>query len=289
VQIHLYADDTQLYLPFQPDQSEDAMKRLNACVEDIPQWMEKNFLKLNDTKTEFIIFGTPKNVGKVVEWTVDVGDAIILPSASVRNIGAMLNPTFNMETHIIGMKRACYLQLRSLSRIRKYLTQEAAEKLTHAFVTSRLDNLNSLLINTPSFQVHQLQLIQNTAARIVTQESKFCHITPILKELHWLPVEARIEFKTLLQVYKCVNGTAPGYLSSLVDFYSCPREGLRSAKDTFKLKIPSSKLQKFGDRAFSVAGPRIWNDLPRHIRESPSVASFKQAVKTHLFKRVYPT
>ena len=118
--------------------------------------MENNFLKLNDTKTEFIIFGTPKNVGKVVEWTVDVGDAIIIPSGLVRNIGAMLNPTLNMETHIISMKRACYLQLRSLSKIRKYLTQVAAEKLTHAFVTSRLDNLNSLLINTPSFQVQQL-------------------------------------------------------------------------------------------------------------------------------------
>ena len=133
-------------------------------------------MKLNDTKTEFIIFSTPKNVGKVVEWTVDVGDAIIIPSGSVRNIGAMLNPTLNMETHIISMKRACYLQLRSLPKILKYLTQEAAEKLTHAFVTSRLDNLNSLLINTPSLQVQQLQLIQNTAARI--------------------------DFKVLLQVYK---------------------------------------------------------------------------------------
>ena len=80
MQIHLYADDTQLYLPFQPDQSKEAMKRLNACVEDIRQWMENNFLKLNDTKTEFIIFGTPKDVGKVVERTVDVGDAIIILS-----------------------------------------------------------------------------------------------------------------------------------------------------------------------------------------------------------------
>ena len=135
VQIHLYSDNTQLYLPFQPDQSEEAMKQLDACVEGIRQWMENNFLKLNDTKTEFIIFGTPRNVGKVVEWTVDVGDAIILPPGSVRNIGAMLNPKFIMETHITSMKRACYLQLRSPSNIRKYLSQEAAEKLNRAFIT----------------------------------------------------------------------------------------------------------------------------------------------------------
>ena len=62
VQIHLYAEDTQLYLPFQPDQSEEDLKRPDACVEDIRQWMENNLLKLNDSKMEFIIFGTPKNV-----------------------------------------------------------------------------------------------------------------------------------------------------------------------------------------------------------------------------------
>ena len=105
------------YLAFQPDQSEEAMKWHNACVEDIRQWMENNFLKLNDSKTELIMFGTPKNVGKVVECTVVVGDAIILHSGSVRKIGAMLNPTLNMETHIISIKkRACYLQLCSLSK-----------------------------------------------------------------------------------------------------------------------------------------------------------------------------
>ena len=166
------------------------------------------------------------NVGKVVEWTVDVGDAIILPSGSVRNIGAMLNPTLNMETHIISMKRACYLQLCSLSQIRKYLTQEAAEKLTHAFLMYRLDNLNSLLINTHSLQVQQLQLIQNTAARIVMQDTKFCNITPILKELHWLPVAARIDFKVLLQVYKCLHGTAPDFLSSKLQKYACPKPNM---------------------------------------------------------------
>ena len=163
-----------------------------------------------------------------------------------------------------------------LSRIRQYLTQEAAEKLTHAFVTSRLDNLNSLLINTPSLQVQQLQLIQDTAARIVTHERKFFNITPILKDLHR---KLSLNLKTLLQVYKCVNGTAPKYLSSLSELYSCPREGMRSAKVTLRLDIPSSKLQKFWDRAFSVAGPRVWNDLPQHIRESSSAVSFKQTLK----------
>ena len=74
IQIHLYADDTQLYIPFHPEQSEQAMGRLEACIEYIRDWMATNFLKLNDSKTEFIIFGTPQNVNKVTEWSVNVGD-----------------------------------------------------------------------------------------------------------------------------------------------------------------------------------------------------------------------
>ena len=139
----------------------------------------------------------------------------------------------------------------------------------------------TLLISTASFQVQQLQLIQNAATRIVTQKRKFYNSTPILKDLHWLPVEARIKFKTdiVIQVFKCLNGTAPENLSSLMELNSCPREGMRSANDILRLNVPSSKLQKFGDRAFSVAGPRVWNDLPQHIRESSSV-SFKRTLLT---------
>ena len=135
------------------------------------------------------------------------------------------------------MKRACYIQLRGLHKIRRYLTSEATEKLTHAFVTSRLDNLNSLLVRMPAYQIAKLQLIQNHAARIVTEQRKLCHISPILKDLHSLPVAARIYFKVHLQVYKCLHGTAPDYLSSKLQKYACPKPNMTmiSAMDTLKL------------------------------------------------------
>ena len=105
--------------------------------------------------------------------------------------------------------------------------------------------------------MQQLQCIQNTAARIVTQEWKFCHITPILKDLHWLPVAARIEFKVLWQVYKCLHGTAPDYLSSTLQKYACPKPNMtmRSAMDTLKLYQPSFNVNKFATEPFQ------WLDL----------------------------
>ena len=97
----------------------------------------------------------------------------------------------------------------------------------HSFITSRLDNNNVLLYGLPANQLYRLQKIQNTAARILTFSRKSCHITPILKELHWLPINQRIIFKLLLIVYKCTNNVAPSYLTELLSKY-LPTRTLRS-------------------------------------------------------------
>lgn len=284
IQIHLYADDTQLYLPFDPCDSESAMTRMEACIEEIRLWMTENFLKLNDSKTEFIMFGTSNDLAKVTEWTVSVGSSEVMPSTSVRNIGAMLDSALTMNSHINSIIRSCYFQLRSLAKIRKYLTIEAAKTLTHAFVSSRLDNMNSLLYKTPDSMIKKLQLIQNNAARVVMKQKKSCHITPILIDLHWLPVQCRIEYKLLLLVFKCLHGKGPAYLSSLLVEYR-PSRSLRSASQDL-LHEPAVR-KRYGERAFSAAAPRLWNSLPLSVRQCQSVYSFKAALKTHLFKQGY--
>ena len=100
INIHLYADDAQLYTSFKPEESEAALERLEACIEEIRNLMEANYLKLNNSKTEFVIFGTQIDLAKVSGWTVTVGDSEILPSKSARNIGAFMDSVLNMETHI---------------------------------------------------------------------------------------------------------------------------------------------------------------------------------------------
>ena len=259
IQIHLYADDTQLYTSFDPDNSLDAMNRMEACIAEIKSWMATNFLKLNDSKTEFIIFGNNQNLFKVSEWTVTVGDAEVLPSRTVRNIGAMLDTTLTMKAHVNSVSKSCYYQIRSLSKIRKYLTEDSAKSLTHAFVTSRLDNMNSLLFDIPDYIINKLQLIQNSAARLILKKKKSCHITPHLIHLHWLPIKSRIEYKILLMVYKCLHGEGPKYLSSLLEEYH-PTHALRSSSQS--LLVEPKTNQKYGDRAFSVAEPKLWNSLP---------------------------
>ena len=278
---HVYADDTQIYLAFKPSQQQSdlAINCLENCVSDIRVWMKQNFLKLNDNKTEFMLFGSRQQLAKISSLNIIIGESYIESSSRARNLGVILDSYMTMNNHISHITRTASFHLRNIQKLRKYLDSTATEQIVHSFVTSRLDMGNSLLHGLPHKQIHRLQLIQNSAARIVTLSNKSCHITPILKDLHWLPVSYRIMYKILLIVYKSLNGCAPMYISDLLKLY-VPTRVLRSSDKLF-LCVPKSN-NSWGDRSFAVAAPRLWNQLPFHIRSSQTVASFKKNLKTHL-------
>ena len=162
--------------------------------------------------------------------------------------------------------------------------------LINALVTSKFDYCNSLLYGITDKALKMMQRQQNRAARIITHTPKFSHITGVLKNLHWLPIKERIEFKILMSCFKALNNLGPSYITDLIKPYQ-PSRALRSIAHDM-LDIPKTNLKTFGDRAFSVAGPVLWNALPQRIRqcgmsEPVSVEKFKTLIKTHLFGRVY--
>ena len=154
-------------------------------------------------------------------------------------------------------------QLYSIGKIRKYLDIPTIEKMINSAVTSRLDYCNSLLYGTNGYLVSQLQRCQNNAARIVSLRRKYDHIAPVLEDLHWLPVEYRINYKILLLAYKAQHGMAPPYLSSLLSPYK-PGRSLRS-EGKHLLTTPRYRLEGFGKRCFAHATPTLWNTLPISI------------------------
>ena len=155
----------------------------------------------------------------------------------------------------------------------------------NATITSRLDYCNSLMFGIPKDLMSQLQKRLNHAARVITQWRKYDHITPVLVDLHWLPVKQRIDFKILLLTYKALNGLAPAYIRELLTPYT-PARTLRSM-DNNLLEPPKCRLEYFGKRSFAAAAPVLWNDLPLHIKQSPSVDIFKSRIKTRLFQLAY--
>jgi hypothetical protein len=196
-----------------------------------------------------------------------------------------MDSTMTLVPHISSIIKAASFQLRNLGKIRRYLSPQATEQLVHAFISSRLDMSNAILFGLPKDQIHRLQLKQNMAARLITRTKPSEHISPILFELHWLPVSFRIQYKLMLLTYRVVNGIAPPYINELLHFYNPSRSGLRSANKALLVEPKSSR--SWGDRAFSVAAPRIWNSLPDYIRSCSSIESFKSVLKKHFFELAY--
>ena len=153
-------------------------------------------LKQNADKTEVIVF-TSRLVSEI---SVTIGDSNIKFSSCVKNLGAWLDSRMDMERHVNSVCKSCFGQIRQISHIRQFLTTDVTKSLVNSLVTSRLDYCNALLYGVPKTILNKLQNVQNTAARVVTRTSRFSHITPILKELHWLPIQYRVQYKILTRI-----------------------------------------------------------------------------------------
>ena len=149
---------------------------------------------------------------------------------------------------------------------------------------SRVDYCNSTLWGLPAVHLNRLQKIQNSAARIVARTKKSDHITPTLRELHWLPVNERIDHKILTLAFSTFHKLAPEYLQELVPSYDPPRS-LRSASQS-RLRLPSTEgtsKKRYGGRSFTNAAPVLWNGLPQELRNATTITSFRRQLKTHFF------
>ena len=180
--------------------------------------------------------------------------------------------------------RTVNFHLHNIARIRRYIDQNTCSHAVRSLILSRLDYGNSLLGGISRSNVQHLQKLKNRAVWLIICVDRRSSTFPLLRELHRLPVQQRIDFKILLHVYNGVYKVAPTYIQNLVNMHEPGRAGLRSSKDTLRLSVPVTK-KVFGESAFCVLGPRLWNSLPYKLRQAPSAQVFKKHQKTHLFPK----
>uniref|UniRef100_A0A8D2J284 Reverse transcriptase domain-containing protein n=1 Tax=Varanus komodoensis TaxID=61221 RepID=A0A8D2J284_VARKO len=231
---HQYADDTQLYLSFSTNPGE-AVAVLNRCLAEVMGWMRANKLKLNPDKTEVLLVGG-SGFGEG-ELNLVLNGVALPPRAKVRSLGMLLDPELSLEAQVTTAARSAFLQLRLIHQLRPYLEYDCLATVTHALVTSHLDFCNAFYVGLPLKTVRILQLVQNRAARLLTGTGRYVHMTPVLRQLHWLPIEVQAQFKVLVMTYKALNGLGPGYLKERLHPYM-PSHPLRSAGEAL-LREPS--------------------------------------------------
>ncbi len=287
--IHLYADDTQIYFQFDAKHPAKHIAQLNQCFLDIKMWMSMNYLKMNDTKTEVIELHSPYT-SVVPLSTINLQGCCIALSESAKNLGFWFDKSLNLDAQIKNISKICYLNLRNIGRIGSKLSQSLKIQLVHGCIHSILDYCNAVFFGLTKLQLKKLQKIQNAAVRFIfglKGKDRFQSITPLLKELHFLPVEYRIQFKIARLTHKCLNNMAPQYLMQMISLKADKRKSLRVNDDYFLLEQPPEPRCVHTRGAFSYSAPCVWNQLPYGIRTLTSVEAFKSALKTNLFRRAY--
>ena len=269
-----YADDNNAYQSFALRfQHNMITTQLPNLMEQISQWMNSHFLKINPDKTEILLF-SPENFKD--SHTINgafIADKCIRFSSVARNLGFNLDRFLNMNFQVNEVVSLGYKMLADVGRIRKFLSCAQTELLIHAVVHSRIDYCNVLLIGINKNEINKLQRLQNTAARMIAGLRKRDSVRHILNDLHWLRVEERVIFKLLVFVYKCIHGLAPGTMSDLISFRN---------PETKLLNLIYLKSQ-YGRRSFSYCAPRYWNSLPHNVRSADTLSSFKRMTKYTLF------
>ena len=192
-----------------------------------------------------------------------------------------------MTQHITRVTSSCFYQLRRLRQIRRPVGQELVAQLVHSFVLSRLDYGNSVLAGLPKSAIMPLQRVQNAAARLILDLRMNEHVTPALRQLHWLPVDRRVDFKLCTMMHSIHTGQCPTYLADMVRAVAVnqTRSGLRSA-DTAQYIKPRCRTE-IGKRAFSYAGPLAWNNLLSSLYCITDSKLFRKQFKTHYFTRTF--
>ena len=242
---------------------------------------------LNPDKSEAIVVGTAARQKREGETsTVALGGNSIAVSKAVQTLGVTTDSTLSFDHHVANICRTSFCHIRALRRIRKLLTTTDIKSVATAVVSSRLDYCNSLLYGMTDRNTNRLQRIQNSLARLVTNSNSRRHITPVLAELHWLSVNARIDYKLALLTYKALTTERPIYLSELR--LHRPVRQLQSGSHCF-LRDDGAKTL-FGSHAFCHSAPTVWNSLPCTFTDefrSVSFSAFKRHLKTHVYSKSF--
>jgi len=205
----------------------------------------------------------------------------IAPSDEVRNLGFFMDSGLTLGKHISKICQISFLHIRNFRRIRRSLDLHSAKLLANALVTSRLDYCNALFYGMNKGFIKKLQTVQNSLARVVVPSVRYRdHISPTLKQLHWLPVGQRIIFKMAVLTFKMLHQSQPVYLSKLLK--KC-NSGRRSSSKNL-LEVPFVKSES-GRRSFAYGAPYVWNSLPQELRDCSSENIFRNKLKTFLFPK----
>jgi len=207
--LHQYADDCQVYISVPVTEAAAAVDRFSSCVADVSTWLSSSRLdRLNPAKTVVICLGGREQVANITVDSISVLSPTVTTVASARDLAVVVDSQLTMSANVSSTCRSAYHQLRQLRLVVRSLSVDAAKTAVQSFVSTRLDYCNSLMYGIADRLMQRLQAVQNAGARLITVARRRDHISPVLRQLQWLAVRQRVQFKLAVLVFKTLHGQA---------------------------------------------------------------------------------
>jgi hypothetical protein len=273
----IYADDMQIYTRSSTADIPNTIHAIEACLADVHQSLCSQKLVLNPRKSEFIVFASKNKLSATSNLSIRLCDHEILRSNVVRNLGVMLDTNLTFHSHVNKIRQQAFMYLRVISKARRYLSKQHSAQLVDSLAVSRINFCVSVLVGVSKDQILRLQSIINYGIRIVEKLKKRENVTSHLRQRGWLSVDARIQYRISQIVFMALMHGSPKKLASLLELQTTSHS-LRSETNR-NLVVPRTST-RMGDRAFAVAGPKLFNAIPPDVRQMKT--QFKSKLKTLL-------
>ena len=278
-----YVDDSKVFLSFPISDLNSAIGKLEQDLRNVAQWCCANNLLINPSKTKLLFIGTRQLMARLPELPqVSFLGSTLHPVTSAKDLGVILDPNLSYDQHITHVVSSCFSKLYQINRVRGSFDEDTLKLLITSLVFGKMLYCSTVWSNTSSGNINKLQSIQNFASKIVTNSKKYDHVTPLLRQLNWLPVKQMLYLKDAVMTYKCVYGLAPLYLS--VKLTKRSNIHSRNTRKRDSLNIPLFRTTA-GQRTFQYRAASIWNNLDSQMKNY-SLKKFKVEMKDKLLSSV---
>ena len=216
---------------------------------------------------------------KVTDFQITFLGERLVPVKTARDLGVILDPSLTFNDHVIATVSSCMSRLGQINRVKHCFDKHTLIVIINALVFSKVFYCSTVWSNTSEANLSKIQAVQNYACRIVSGARKYDHVTPILKQLNWLPVRQHLYYRDAILAFKCMTGSAPDYLSE--QFIRRGDVSTRITRNSQMLNIPLFKTAA-GQRIFYYRTVSLWNSLPPELKTAECIAKFKRLLRHRL-------
>ena len=275
-QIEQFADDTQILHTGTAKELEFLIKKAEDTLAQAKSYFDKNGLLVNSNKTQCIFIGSRQNIARIPEDVIiRFGSSNIKPNICVKNLGVYFDQYMTFERHIDEMHKKTMGSLIYLNRVKNMISADVRVVLVQALALSYLNYCPNIWGTTNKTQLHRVQKLQNFAAKVaIGKGKKYDRATPFIEQLNWLKIDKKCMLNTCILTYKILNKLLPEWLIAFSMVGDTNPVLTRQRED---LVVPRT-LTVTGERGVKALGPKLWNALPLHIRNSSSLNVFKNKV-----------